>query len=367
MFKRRKSYYKAYRGRGSSRNKKLGIAAFIILLALGAAVVYFIVPEFIVFTSDGFHFTFVKEPQDEPPSISDGGEDENFNIVIDGRPQNPDAQGTAAFPRLLGVQGDISSLTKPGYGKELADAASDSGCNTICFQVKGDDGIVHIPVVTSYSSQNMQSADSDDIKEALSQLKADRPEIRLCAVIVGLRDNVTTRAFSENAVRTANTTWLDYNSHRWINPYSSMASEYLCDLLSSCAAAGFDAVLFDDVCFPSAGRFDMISWANGDSPEMRYEAIEAIMSSLVETANRENVALCMALNSAQQENDITGQRVSSLSAYCHTIFIKGTPDAETEALVKEGISEGCDIGWITSSPFSLPENEETALIASSLQ
>lgn len=367
MFKRRKTYYKAYRGRSSSRNKKLGVAAFIVLLALGAAVIYFIVPEFIVFTSDGFHFTFTKDPP-EPPVISDNDqEEEDFNIVIDGRPQNPDSQGTAAFPRVLGIQGDISALTRQGYGLQLADAASDKGCNTLCFEVKGADGIVHIPVVTSYSSQNMQSADAMAVKEAIAQLKAERPDIRLCAVIVGLRDEITPRAFPENAVRTANTTWLDINSQRWINPYSAMASEYMCDLLSSCAAAGFDAVLFDDICFPPAGRFDMISWAGGDSPEMRYTAIEAIMADLVETANNENIALCMALNSAQQENDITGQRVSSLSAYCHTIFIKGEPDAQTEALIKEGISEGCDIGWMTTSPFSPPENEETAIISPSLQ
>lgn len=368
MFKRRKTYYKAYKGRGSSRNKKLAAAALIVLIALGAAVVYFIVPEFIVFTSDGFHFTFTKDPP-EPPTVSDGDdkEEEDFNIVIDGRPQNPDSQGTAAFPRLLGVRGDISLLASNGnYGKELADAASEKGCNTLCFEVKGPDGVVHVPVVTSYSSQNMQSADAGAVKEALAALKADRPDIRLCAVITGLRDETTPRAFPDNAVRTANTTWLDINSQRWINPYSAMASEYLCDLLSSCAAAGFDAVIFDDLCFPPAGRMDMISWANGDSPDMRYAAIESIMNSLVTTANQEGVALCMALASPQQENPVTGQRVSSLSAYCHTIFIKGEPNDETRALVGDGISEGCDIGWMTTSPFALPAEDDIAIIAPSL-
>ena len=81
---RRKSYYKAYKGRRSSRSKLLLCFAILAFLLALLALAYFILPEFIVFTADGFHFTFQPEPEQtaEESQPAGAGTEEDLPIVI---------------------------------------------------------------------------------------------------------------------------------------------------------------------------------------------------------------------------------------------------------------------------------------------
>ncbi|MBQ5760911.1 MAG: hypothetical protein IIV85_04050, partial [Clostridia bacterium] len=143
----RRNYYNAYHGRRNRRNRKLLILSIPLFLLALAALAYFILPEYIVFSADGFRFTFQQEEEQTRPEDELTAED--LPIVIDGSPAtttpeaDPDAQAQTAnptkapdFPDLHGVADELSSLlSRPTYGKGLAGAALERSCNTLVFTV----------------------------------------------------------------------------------------------------------------------------------------------------------------------------------------------------------------------------------------
>lgn len=371
---RRKSYYKAYKGRRSSRSKLLLCFAILAFLLALLALAYFILPEFIVFTADGFHFTFQPEPEQtaEESQPAGSGTEEDLPIVINGQPAGGDTPSTGAdpagettqapvFPALLGVSDNISNLLRSGYAAGLEKAALERGCNTLCFTVKGTDGIVQIPLVSAYSTQAAQRADAQDICEALDLL-ADS-DIYLAARITALCDDAAAHAFPESALRTdSGATWLDRGNIRWIDPRSDMAAEYLCDLIHACKNAGFDAVIFDHLCFPYAGKTELIDYGGELQAEDRAAALESLFQQLRATADKEGISLSVVLEQDDAETALSGQSAELLARYFHTVFVEGTLSAQEEADLRAAVSDsGCRIGVIHKNAFRLPSGDDSVI------
>ncbi|MEA4920858.1 MAG: putative glycoside hydrolase [Clostridiaceae bacterium] len=370
--KMQKSYYRGYRGRKSFRENKLVIFSVIVFLVVLLALGFFIIPEYIVFTSDGFHFTFQKQDADKKDgdtAANDDAEDKDLNIVIDGKPSDDGSQTNpptvSAMPDIAGVSDKIENLLKSSYASGLAKAAIDRSCNTLCFNIKDIDGAVKIPVTSAYASQGSQVENASQFKDGLELLKGD--DIYLAARITALCDNAVPRAFSAGAVKKAGVTWLDKNKNSWIDPYSDMSAEYLSDIVKSCALAGFDAVIFDDLSFPTQGQLNKMEFSVQEGPYTRYEAIEKILATVKETADKEGIAVCVVLQSTKLENADAGQRVSEMAKYCHTIFYKGADSSETDSLLSSVLGDtGCRIGNITSDAFYVP-NDNHSIIAGYLK
>lgn len=371
MFSRR-SYYNAYRGRRSRRTKKLLILSIPLFVLAVAALIYFILPEYIIFSADGFRFTFQPEEEQTAPPADDLDPDD-LQIVIDGSPAtttpetDPDApaqtpMSTAPdFPTMLGVADDLKNLlSRETYGKGLAGAALERSCNTLVFTVKSANGVVRIPLLSAYATQAAESKDAHEVKEALSLL--DESEVLLAARISAFCDAVTPRAFPESALRTGGSTWLDQNSQSWLDPRSELAAEYLCDLIRACKSAGFDAVIFDDLCFPYRGRTELIDYDEEDTPDARRTALEALYQTLRRTADSEGVSLSVILEDGT-DNAESGQYAADLAKYFHTIFVEGDPTPELEASLSNADSR---IGIIHKRGFSLP-SDGRSVIAGYLQ
>ena len=58
---RRRSFYSSYKGRRSSRDKKLILFSTLLLIIVCTGAAFILLTDFIVFTSDGFRFTFQNE------------------------------------------------------------------------------------------------------------------------------------------------------------------------------------------------------------------------------------------------------------------------------------------------------------------
>ena len=373
---KRRNYYNSYRGRRSSRDKKLIVVSSIVILLSLAALAFFILPEYIIFTSEGFHFAFMEDKNSVPDEQQDpSGDEEDLPVVIiDGEEQNDSDQpgeipatpekdpDPINKPPMLGVIDNIENLlSRSGYGKGLSKVALEQGCNTICFEVKGADGVIKIPIVTSYSSQESQSPKANDIKAALEAI--DGSGLELTALVSAFRDDIAPRSFNDYAVTTSGVTWLDSQNKCWINPYGDMASEYLCDIIRACAACGFDAVIFDDLCFPLSGKLELMDLGSDDSEESRYSALESIYKAIRRTADEEGITLSVMLEKNELSSAVSGQKMSDLTKYFHTIFIEGDPSEEmTNALS----GTGCCFGSFKKGAFSVP-SEEISLIAQYLQ
>ena len=362
----RRNYYNAYHGRRNRRNRKLLILSIPLFLLALAALAYFILPEYIVFSADGFRFTFQQE--EEVPLPEDDLTAEDLPIVIDGSPAtttpeaDPDAQAQTAipskapdFPTMYGVVDELSNLlSRTTYGKGLAGAALERSCNTLVFTVKAQNGIVRIPLLSAYATAAAEGKDAQAVKEALASL--DDSEILLAARVSTFCDNTTPRAFADGALRTGNSTWLDQNNQSWLDPYSEMAVEYLCDLIHACKSAGFDAVILDDLCFPYKGRTELIDYDGEDNPEARRAALEAICQTLRRTADGEGISLSVIL----EEGDaaLSGQVAEDLAKYFHTIFVEGEPDSALESATH---GTDCRLGTIHKKAFALPSDGHSVI------
>lgn len=367
-----KSYYRGYKGRRTSRERKLVVFSVIIFLSVLLALGFFIIPEYIVFTSDGFHFTFQKQDAGQNDSNTAGNNDtggKDLNIVIDGKPSDDgnetELPTVSTMPDIAGVSDKIENLLKNGYASGLSKAATERSCNTLCFNIKDTDGAIKIPVTSAYSSQGSQAENASQLKEGLDLLKDD--DVYLAARITALCDNAAPRTFSAGAIKTSGVTWLDKNKNSWIDPYTDMASEYLCDIVESCSRAGFDAVIFDDLAFPTQGQLSKMEFSAQEGPYTRFEAIEKILASVKEVADKEGIAVCVVLQNTDLENPDAGQRISGMAKYCHTIFYEGADSAATDELLSSALADtGCGIGNITSDAFYVP-NEDHSIIAGYLQ
>lgn len=371
---RRKTYYNAYRGRRSSRSKVMIALSILLLLLVLAALAYFILPEYIVFSAEGFRFTFQQEEDEQPAADGDEiPEDEDLPIVIDGSPAtttpeaDPDApvqeeetSKAPAFPALLGVHDQISNLLRDGYANGLAQAAQERGCSTLVFTVKDASGVVRIPFLSAYATEAAESDDAAAIKEALAPLADD--EIYLAARISAFCDNIAPRAFTDNAIRAGSSTWLDQNNQRWLDPRTEMAAEYLCDLIRACKLAGFDAVILDDLCFPYKGRTELISYGEEDTPDARRTALEVLYQSLRRTADSEGISLSVILEDSTADNEENGQYAADLAKYFHTIFVEGDLSAELESALEAAVKDtDCRIGTIHKGGFSAPEGDRSVI------
>ncbi len=371
MFKRRRSYYTSYRGRRSSSGKKLfiGIAALLLLVAV---VGIFLLSDTLVFSADGFWFSF-REPKAEdidPAPVQQDDKPEDFNIVIDGRtvePDEPPVETSPVFPETLGVSDNIASLLRNGYGESLADAAIAAGCNTLCFTVKDTDGVSLIPVTSSYSSQGSQADNAQQIKDALEALKAEK-DIYLAARVSAMCDMLAPRAHNAGAVRVnSGATWLDKYNRRWLNAYSDVASEYVCDMIAACAASGFDVVILDHLCFPVEGRIDLITYGAADNAAARQQAVTRVLEAAAETAKLEDVSLAVVLEN-EVSDGVSGQDAASMAPYCQTIYYLGAEDAPYEAALAEALNAtDCHVGRIDSGAVFTSPAEGVSLIAGRLQ
>lgn len=362
----RRNYYNAYHGRRNRRNRKLLILSIPLFLLALAALAYFILPEYIVFSADGFRFTFQQEEEQTRPEDELTAED--LPIVIDGSPAtttpeaDSDAQAQTAnpakapdFPDLHGVADELSSLlSRPTYGKGLAGAALERSCNTLVFTVKAQNGVVRVPLLSAYATAAAEGDDAQAVKEALAALEDS--EILLAARISAFCDNITPRAFTESALRTGDSTWLDQNNTSWLDPRSAGAAEYLCDLIRACKSAGFDAVILDDLCFPAKGRTELIDYGEEDNPEARRAALEAICQTLRRTADGEGISLSVILEDGDAAQ--TGQVAEDLAKYFHTIFVEGEVSSALESAVS---GTDCRIGSIHKKAFALPADGRSVI------
>lgn len=365
---RRKSYYNAYKGRRSRSQKKLLILSILLFLLALAALAYFILPEYIVFSADGFRFTFQPE-EEESRSTADDLSEEDLHIVIDGSPAtttpeaDPDAPVQAedtqapAYPDLRGVADQLSNLlSRKTYGKGLAGAALERGCNTLVFTIKAQDGVVRIPYLSSYATQAAESSDAKAVRDALALLEDS--DVLLAARISAFCDAITPRAFAETSLRTGDSTWLDQNSKSWFDPRSDLAAEYLCDLIRACKSAGFDAVILDDLCFPYAGRTELIDYGEEDTPDARRTALEALYKTLRRTADNEGISLSVILETGNAENEESGQYAADMARYFHTVFVEGEVSASLETALT---GTGCRIGTIHKGAFKAPADGRSVI------
>ena len=174
-------------------------------------------------------------------------------IMIPGIPLEPILDKPQPTPRDFLAKGIYLTAYSAGssYGLDLIQRWKDAGGNTVVFDVKDFDGLVHTPFEHQYSGT------SEITIRNLPKFIHCLHTLRLHAVarIAVFRDEHMVENYPEMAVhsRATGKPWRENGKLVWTDPSNSEVQQYNLDLARMAANAGADEVQFDYVRFPAEG------------------------------------------------------------------------------------------------------------------
>lgn len=332
------AYYDRYRGsRRRRRNRIRALVLGLLLLVVLAAAALFFFGEHAVFTYDGFRFPFTRqeEPDASDPVPSDE-EPGDYQLEI----EEPDAEepsvdadepvaGDPAQPvrtQALLVTGEALLTDKEG----LLERFSRSGCAQLAFVVKTPDGLSLV--------------DDDDVSDGVSDqaavfaLELDSLEMGKVAVISALRDNVRPRVSHRSSALKleSGSTWLDREYYAWFDPAGEDTLSCLLATVRACEAAGFEQVVLDNFCYPTAGKLELLDY--GDA-EARREALTALAQGLREGTRLQLGLILTETAALELRDEVSGQDVAALAPYFDRVYV---PDVGADPSLSDAAVAGTD-------------------------
>ena len=175
---------------------------------------------------------------DSGQGVNDAQEDEEVSEVI--------ARREPVKVKGIYVSGPVAGIAKMDT---LIDLVDQTELNAMVIDIKNDEGKV------TYKMQSDQVIELDagvgyikDIEELVSKCK--EKDIYLIARIVSFRDPYLAEKKPEWAVHTKDgEIFRDKSGLAWVNPYKREVWDYLLEISSQAAEAGFDEVQFDYIRF----------------------------------------------------------------------------------------------------------------------
>ena len=177
-----------------------------------------------------------------------------MEIKIPGIPVQPILDKPVPTPKDFVARGIYLTAYFAGSstGLDLMKRWKEAGGNTVVFDIKDYDGIVHVPFEHAYSQ-------SDEITiHNLPKLIHYLHSLPMHAIvrIAVFRDERLVAAFPKLAVRSRATgkPWRENGKLVWTDPSNLEVQQYNLDLARLAATAGADEVQFDYVRFPAEGN-----------------------------------------------------------------------------------------------------------------
>jgi hypothetical protein len=177
-----------------------------------------------------------------------------MEINIPGIPAQPILDKPVPTPKDFVARGIYLTAYFAGSstGLDLMKRWKEAGGNTVVFDIKDYDGIVHVPYDRKYS----QSAEIT--VHNLPKLIHYLHSLQMHAIvrIAVFRDERLVQAYPELAVRSraSGKPWRENGKLVWTDPSNPEVQQYNLDLARLAANAGADEVQFDYVRFPAEGN-----------------------------------------------------------------------------------------------------------------
>lgn len=347
------AYYDRYRGSRRRRQNRIKTILLVLLLlvVIGIAAL-FILQETAIFTHDGFRFPFSQQ-EEEPQQTPDDGEDIKLEIQ---EPQPDVSQPEAPsdptiqpppepveLPRTAAMLTDGHALLTDKTG--LLQQFSESGLSQLAFVVKTPDGISLV--------DDDDVSDGVDPQSAVFALELDSLEMGKIAVISALRDNVRPRAShrSSSLKLESGSTWLDREYMAWFDPTGEDTLDCLLATIRACEAAGFEQVVLDNFCYPTAGKLELIDYPDSAA---RVQALTQLANRLRDGTHMTLGLLLTPDAAANLKDDISGQDVAALAPFFDRIYAPGGFDADLSALDSAAEGTQCEIGLYVQGSGQVP-------------
>lgn len=201
-------------------------------------------------------------------------------------PEVSDAIPNETSETVIATQMPSTYLTSKTKAQTFMTNLKNSGANSVVIPMQNSGGYLlynsQIPEASQWGTISKNAVDPSDIINA-----AKSEGLTPIAQINGFRDNAAANAGRNNTYYYSNqknttrlfTDFATKSKTRFLNPYKTVAREYLCNIVKELNSAGFSKVLIDGVEFP-VSNFDKYTStdANGVSKE-------AIMKQFIEELN----------------------------------------------------------------------------------
>ena len=345
-----------YRGYRYSRKKRwLFALVIVLLLAVLAFIVFEVLQNFLVFSSDGAHLDFSGGQQEE--ENAGALQPPNFQIEDSGSSVTPDTPPETSEDRLstAAVYIDTQRVGDTAYREQIKQI---DGINTVIIEVKTPEGQVLFP--SQIAPENAQAQVIQQMQEAVQDFS--NAGLTVVARMSALRDDIAPRtAFRDSAIKTGSgAVWLDRQSIAWFSPFGEQTAEYLSALIAEIQAMGFDEVLLESLCFPTVGKTELITYGS-HAQDDRVAAIDGLLQQLLQkTDGKIRISVMLLYQSAGEEQQ-TGQSVKNILEAVPVYSPLEDPSQQTQAYWTAQLSDmELQDGWITLWLEAAPDDATKA-------
>lgn len=203
-------------------------------------------------------------------------------------------------------KGDIRAVFMPagklagGQLDEFISAAKNSGINAFVINMKDKDGEVF------YSSKVQGATISQDTKLDVGAItaKLKQENITPIAEMYCFIDRLMPYVNKDAAILLTGGSgyrWLDDSPEKggkpWLNPYSDLATDYLCSLASELADLGFDMIMLNGVQFPPKRMTSRADYGEKANDMSKDDALVSFIESAKKAVSDKGAKVVLAMSS----------------------------------------------------------------------
>lgn len=262
------------------------------------------------------------EPADAQDTVRDDGESDvqGQGISADGKIEEKDAETIDRREPVkvkgIYVSGPVAGIDRIDTLIELIDQTE---LNAMVIDIKNDEGRV------TYKMQSEQVLEIDagvsyikDIEELVSRCK--EKNIYLIARIVTFRDPYLAEKKPEWAVHTKDgNIFRDKSGLAWVNPYKREMWDYIAEIASQAADAGFDEIQFDYIRFSTDIKEEEVDYGEEAEQVSKIEIITEFTKYMYEKLAPQGVYVAADVFGTVIDNEtdqmIVGQDYVQMAQY----------------------------------------------------
>lgn len=330
--------YQNYRGR-SSMGKRLLIILLVLILV--AACGFMVLQRYITYRDDGgmsivlpfWQLDLPAPPQPVSPEDPTAPEDQAppVNLVIE-EPEEPEVPPEPAD--VFGEHKLVELEALPADGAALAQLLAERGANGFLYTVRDDSGKVYFA--------------ADVVQKQAAP--ADAAGTETLRALCGVEDTVSVARFNclhdsyyafahmaESAICQANGyVWYDNKSWFWLDADKEQARQYVVSLAVECAKLGFDELLLEELCYPTRGKLQKISYAKNTLG--KTEALELLLKEIKDALEPYGTKLSLLVTEellADGRNEVSGVDLAVLLPLVDGVYAVTDGGAAAQARVDE--------------------------------
>ncbi|MBD5452933.1 MAG: putative glycoside hydrolase [Lachnospiraceae bacterium] len=202
---------------------------------------------------------------------------------------------------------------------ELIALVEETELNTMVIDIKNDEGAVtykmQSDMVLEIESGVRYIRDIDALVEKLHE-----KDIYLIARIVAFKDPYLAEKKPELSLKTkSGEVFRDKNKEAWVNPYKKEVWDYLMEIGTQAAEAGFDEIQFDYIRFSTDVNADDIDYGEEAETKTKEEAITEFTEYAYETLHPLGVVVSAdvfgTIIDNESDREIVGQNYRDMAAH----------------------------------------------------